>query len=124
MKMSSGMIAVLLFSACCQVQAVTVSNVQATQDWPWSDRIRVTYTLSGVTEAVGIEVTLYDGEQALESSLANTTLQGDFAGLSANGSYALSFSCTDAFGGVRRLMPNFKVRLTPVKPHPGYFFPL
>ena len=124
MKMSSGMIAVLLFSACCQAQAVTVSNVQATQDWPWSDRIRVTYTLSGVTEAVGIDVALYDGDTLLDSALANTTLQGDFAGLSANGSYALSFSCTDAFGGVRRLMPNFKVRLTPVKPHPGYFFPL
>ena len=118
------MIAVLLLLLCCQAQAVTVSNVQATQDWPWSDRIRVTYTLSGVTEAVGIEVTLYDGDTLLDSALANTTLQGDFAGLSANGSYALSFSCTDAFGGVRRLMPNFKVRLTPVKPHPGYFFPL
>ena len=124
MKMSNRMIAVLLLLLCCQAQAVTVSNVQATQDWPWSDRIRVTYTLSGVTEAIGIDVALYDGDTLLDSALANTTLQGDFVGLSANGSYALSFSCTDAFGGVRRLMPNFKVRLTPVKPHPGYFFPL
>ena len=124
MKMSSRMIAVLLLAACCQAQAATVSNVQASQDWPWSDRIRVTYDLSGVTEAVGIDVALYDGDTALDSTLANTTLQGDFAGLSTNGSYALSFSCTDAFDGVRRLMPHFKVRLTPVKPHPGYYFPL
>ena len=123
MKMSNRMITVVLLAACCQAQAVTVSNVQASQDWPWGDRVRVSYTLAGVTEAVGIEVALYDGDTALDSALANTTLQGDFAGLSANGSYALSFSCTDAFDGVRRLMPGFKVRLTPVKPHPGYFFP-
>ena len=124
MKTNTRMTFAALFAIGLQAQAVTVSNVQATQDWPWSDRIRVTYDLSGVTETVGIEVALYDGDTALDSTLANTTLQGDFAGMSANGSYSLSFSCTNVFDGVRRLMPHFKVRLTPVKPHPGYYFPL
>ena len=114
----------VLFAACLQAQAVTVSNVQATQDWPWSTRIRVSYTLSGVTEAVGVEVALFDGETALDSSLANTTLRGDFAGMSANGDYSLTFSCTNVFDGKRRLMPGFKVRLTPTSLHPGYDFPL
>ena len=124
MKMSNRMSAVLLLAACCQAQAVTVSNVQASQDWPWGDRIRVSYTLSGVTETVGIEVALYDGDTVLDSTLANSTLQGNFAGMSSNGNYSLSFSCVNVFDGVRRLMPHFKVRLVPVKPHPGYNFPL
>ena len=124
MKMSNRMITVVLLAACCQAQAVTVSNVQASQDWPWGDRVRVSYTLAGVTEAVGIEVALYDGDTVLDSTLANSTLQGNFAGMSSNGNYSLSFSCTNVFDGVRRLMPHFKVRLVPVKPHPGYNFPL
>ena len=124
MKKSIGMAFAALFAVCLQAQAVTVSNVQATQDWPWSTRIRVTYTLSGVTEAIGIEVSLYDGDTALDSAQANATIVGDVVGLSADGDYSLSFECTDAFDGVRRLMPNFKVRLSPVKLHPGYDFPL
>ena len=64
MKISTRMTLAVLFAACLQAQAVTVSNVQATQDWPWSTRIRVSYTLSGVTEAVGVEVALFDGDTA------------------------------------------------------------
>ena len=124
MKKSIRITFTALVAVCLHAQAVTVSNVQATQDWPWSTRIRVSYTLSGVTEAVGVEVALFDGETALDSSLANTTLRGDFAGMSANGDYSLTFSCTNVFDGTRRLMPGFKVRLTPTAPHPGYDFPL
>ena len=124
MKSLIGMTFATLLAVCLQVQAVTVSNVHATQDWPWSTRLRVSYTLSGVTEAIGIEVALYDGETALDSAQANATIVGDFVGLSSDGDYSLSFDCADAFDGVRRLMPNFKVRLSPVKLHPGYDFPL
>ena len=124
MKTKTRMTFAALFAIGLQAQAVTVSNVQAVQDWPWSTRIRVTYTLSGVTEAVGIEVALYDGETALDAKQANATIVGDFVGIAANGDYSLSFDCTEAFDGVRRLLPNFKVRLSPVKLHPGYDFPL
>ena len=124
MKTKTRMTFAALFAIGLQAQAVTVSNVQAVQDWPWSTRIRVTYTLSGVTEAVGIEVALYDGETALDAKQANATIIGDFVGIAANGDYSLSFDCTEAFDGVRRLLPNFKVRLSPVKLHPGYDFPL
>ena len=124
MKTKTRMTFAALFAIGLQAQAVTVSNVQAVQDWPWSTRIRVSYTLSGVTEAVGIEVALYDGETALDAKQANATIVGDFVGIAANGDYSLSFDCTEAFDGVRRLLPNFKVRLSPVKLHPGYDFPL
>ena len=124
MKTKTRMTLAALFAIGLQAQAVTVSNVQAVQDWPWSTRIRVSYTLSGVTEAVGIEVALYDGETALDSRQANATIVGDFVGISSNGNYSLSFDCTEAFDGVHRLLPNFKVRLSPVKLHPGYDFPL
>ncbi len=124
MKINGKMVFASLLAICCQARAVTVSNVQADQDWPWSDRIRVSYTLSGVTEAVGVEVSLFDGETALDSSLANTTLNGDFVGLSTNGDYSLTFACTNVFDGTRRLISGFKVRLSPTSLHPGYHFPL
>ena len=102
------LVAAMTAVAC---SGVTVSDVQVSQHWPWSDKINVDYTLADVTETVAVNVHAYSGGTDL-GVIPDAALVGPRHAVKASGTYRVTIDpsrCRFADYGV---MENFRVAVS------------
>ena len=56
MKILSALVCSVALSGLAAYGALEVSNVKLSQDWPWSNKVKLTYDLSGLAEGELAEV--------------------------------------------------------------------
>ena len=101
----------------CGFSAVTVEVGSVRQDWPWSGRVNVDYTITGVTQATAVEVSLFDGDVPLNAT--GLKVESKTPVIVADGTYSLALDLS-GLTGVKVEIPTLKVRLTPVEPDPTW----
>ena len=92
--------------------ALEVKNVKLSQDWPWSNKVKLTYDLSGLAEGelAEVVVTATSGGKPIEMYAPGLT--GDIYSLDANDSYTISIDPVKAFGKGIELVPDVRMSVT------------
>ena len=92
--------------------ALEVKNVKLSQDWPWSNKVKLTYDLSGLAEGelAEVVVTATSGGKPLQMYAPGLT--GDIYSLDANDSYTISIDPVKAFGKGIELVPDVRMSVT------------
>ena len=92
--------------------ALLVENVKLSQDWPWSNKVKLTYDLSGLAagELAEVVVDATSGGKPLQMYAPGLT--GDIYSLDANGSHTISIDPVKAFGKGIELVPDVRMSVT------------
>ena len=104
-------IALAVLSAANGFAEVAVNVTQVKQDWPWSREVAVTFTLSGATEPVDIDVTLSANGKSVQIPFGSVF--GEATSLT-DGAYTLKIDPTKTEFASERILANAQVSLTPV----------
>ena len=104
----------LMFAAlaAAALNAATINQVIVRQQWPWSTKVKVEYSLSGVdaSHPVDIAVTTYNGNELLPSTHLREAIEGDLYGITEEfGEFYID--PVVAYGTERIGMTKFKVKL-------------
>ena len=93
------------------LSAATVDRVTVRQEWPWQERVRIEYALTGVEAGrpVDVECEVYSEGERLP--VAPSAFTGVRYGLTRSGIYALSFDPAYSLGG-REFKKNLTYKLT------------
>ena len=105
---------VFLFAAVAAVtlNAATINQVIVRQQWPWSTKVKVEYSLSGVdaSHPVDIAVTTYNGDDPLPSTHLKEAIEGGLYGITEEfGEFYID--PVIAYGTEKIGMTKFKVKL-------------
>ena len=98
--------------AAATLSAATINQVIVRQQWPWSIKIKVEYSLSGVdaSHPVDIAVTTYNGDDPLPSTHLREAIEGDLYGITEEfGEFYID--PVVAYGTEKIGMTKFKVKL-------------
>ena len=99
--------------AAAAINAATINQVIVRQQWPWSTKVKVEYSLSGVdaSHPVDIAVTTYNGNELLPSTHLREAIEGDLYGITEEfGEFYID--PVIAYGTEKIGMSKFKVKLT------------
>ena len=98
------------------VSAATVEDVSVRQMWPWSNEIKVSYTLSGASaeKPVDIRVKFYDGvEEIPASGHLYSQVSGDaLLAVTDDGARSFRFDPSEVLSGSRDSYGDFRVTVT------------
>ncbi len=98
--------------AVAMLNAATINQVIVRQQWPWSTKVKVEYSLSGVdaSHPVDIAVTTYNGDVELPSTHLGEAIEGDVYGVTEEfGEFYID--PVVAYGTEKIGMTKFKVKL-------------
>ena len=114
---------VLMFAvaAAATLNAATINQVIVRQQWPWSIKIKVEYSLSGVdaSHPVDIAVSTYNGDDPLPSTNLRAAIEGDLYGITEEfGEFYID--PVVAYGTEKIGMTKFKVKLAVSDSPAGY----
>ena len=98
--------------AALPLVAVELTAVSVRQLWPWSANVKVTYTISGVTEPVNVRMEAFNGARSLDCSRLYRSASGPRYAIAADGTYSFTFDPRHAFGEIPQDLSDFRVRLT------------
>jgi formylglycine-generating enzyme required for sulfatase activity len=87
-----------------------VTSVKIKQNWPWSHKVYIDCTISGVEERVDLSIKAYNG--GTEISLPEDAITGPRYCLENDGTYRLTLDPIVAFGKGTKWMSSFKVDVT------------
>ena len=87
-----------------------VTSVKIKQNWPWSHKVYIDCTISGVEERVDLSIKAYNGGK--EISLPEDAITGPRYCLENDGTYRLTLDPIVAFGKGTKWMSSFKVDVT------------
>lgn len=110
--MKSGILFSFVAAALTASADIAVSNVKITQDWPWSNKVTVTYNLEGVSEFSPGEVVVKAYGNGNEIPMQASGLKGDIYNLKEDGLKTITIDPVRAFGKGVELIPSFKVSIT------------
>lgn len=107
--------AYMLMSAvfAATLNAATINQVLVRQQWPWSIKIKVEYSLSGVdaSHPVDISVSTYNGDELLPSANLKAAIEGPLYGITEEfGEFYID--PVIAYGNAKIGMTQFKVKLS------------
>jgi len=100
-------------AAVVTLNAATINQVIVRQQWPWSTKVKVEYSLSGVDalHPVDIAVTTYNGNDPLPSTNLRAAIEGDLYGITEEfGEFYID--PVVAYGTDKIGMTKFKVKLS------------
>ena len=102
----------LLAALCASALTVraAVDSVAVRQNWPWSNAIKVYFTISGVTEPVDASLAFTAGGQPL--SIPDEAIAGRRHCLDRDGTYVLTIDPEKAFGSGRTAIGDFVADVT------------
>ena len=88
---------------------LAAKNVKLSQDWPWSNKVKLTFDLSGLEagELAEVVVSATSGGKPIEMYAPGLT--GDIYSLEANDSYTISIDPVEAFGKGVEFIPDVKM---------------
>lgn len=92
--------------------ALEVSNVKLRQDWPWSNKVELTYDLKGLAEGELAEVVVSATSCGEPLQFTAAGLTGDIYSLDENRSYAITIDPVKAFGKGIEFIPDVKMSVT------------
>ena len=100
-------------ASCAVFAEATIDNVSLEQLWPFSTDIKVTYTLSGATSPVAVNVSFANGETPIAADLRiGENARGDLLWVT-NGACSFTFDPKSAFAASGlKAIDNLKVTLT------------
>ena len=93
--------------AALGLSAATIDRVTVRQEWPWQERVRIEYALTGVEAGHPVDVECEVYSQGEKLPIAPSAFTGVRYGLTRSGIYALSFDPAYSLGGCE-----FKKNLT------------
>ena len=99
--------------AAVALNAATINQVIVRQQWPWSTKVKVEYSLSGVdaSHPVDIAVSTYNGDDPLPSTNLKAAIEGNLYGVTEEfGEFYID--PVVAYGTEKIGMTKFKVKLT------------
>ena len=104
----------LMFAAAvaASLDAATINQVIVRQQWPWSTKVKVEYSLSGVdaSHPVDITVSTFNGDDPLPSTNLKAAIEGDLYGITEEfGEFYID--PVVAYGTEKIGMTKFKVKL-------------
>ena len=101
-------------ASCAVFAEATIDNVSLEQLWPFSTDVKVTYTLSGATSPVAVNVSFANGETPIAADLRiGENARGDLLWVT-NGACSFTFDPKSAFAASGlKAIDNLKVTLTP-----------
>lgn len=109
------LLAAVLFAPLL-AQAAVVDRVLIRQQWPWKTEVKVDYRVTGLTEAVDVTPTFYDGDTELPALGFDANYVGDVKYVFQDGNHSFTFDPKAAFGladGVSLEHLRVKLTLTP-----------
>ena len=112
MKILSALLCSVALSSLAAYGALEVSNVKLSQDWPWSNKVKLTYDLSGLAEGELAEVVVTATSCGELLEMYAPGLTGDIYSLDANDSYTISIDPVKAFGKGIEYIPDVKMSVT------------
>lgn len=106
------LLCVVVLAAVVSQGALEVKNVKLSQDWPWSNKVKLTYDLSGLAagELAEVVVSATSGGKPLEMYAPGLT--GDIYSLDDNDSYSISIDPVKAFGKGIEFIPDVRMSVT------------
>ena len=102
----------LLAALCASAMTAraAVDSVTVRQNWPWSNAVKVYFTISGVTEPVDASLAFTADGQPL--SIPDEAIAGRRRCLGEDGTYVLTIDPAKAFGSGRTAIGNFVADVT------------
>ena len=100
---------VFLASVVFGARAATVGSVTASQQWPWSTDVKVTYVLSDVSAPVDITVSANNGGTVLP--IPAKAMKGDIYGISTSGNKTIVIDPIVAFGTAQAALTDLTITL-------------
>ncbi len=99
-------------AVAASLNAATINQVIVRQQWPWSTKVKVEYSLSGVdaSHPVDITVSTFNGDNPLPSTNLKAAIEGDLYGITEEfGEFYID--PVVAYGTEKIAMTKFKVKL-------------
>ena len=112
MKILSALLCSVALSSLAAYGALEVSNVKLSQDWPWSNKVKLTYDLSGLAEGELAEVVVTATSCGEPLEMYAPGLTGDIYSLGENKSYTIRIDPLKAFGKGIEYIPDVKMSVT------------
>ena len=110
MRYSTFFLPAALLAFALTAGAADVDSVAVRQNWPWSNAVKVHFTISGVTEPVDAAVSFSANGQPL--SIPDEAISGRRRCLVSDGTYVLTIDSAKAFGAGRTAIGNFVADVT------------
>ena len=89
-----------------------VDRIVVRQRWPWSEKTKVSYRITGVTAPVDLNVSFSSGGETLAADAFATNFTGTVLGICSSGEYSFEFDPAVVFGTAA--IGELTVALTPV----------
>lgn len=94
-------------------QAAVVDRVLIRQQWPWKTEVKVDYRVTGLTEAVDVTPTFYEGDTELPAPGFDANYVGDVKFVREDGNHSFTFDPKLVFGlADGASLDNLRVKLT------------
>ena len=78
--------------------AAVVDRIVVRQRWPWSEKTKVSYRITGVDAPVDLSVTFSSGGETLSADAFATNFTGTVLGICSSGEYSFEFDPAVVFG--------------------------
>ena len=78
--------------------AAVVDRIVVRQRWPWSEKTKVSYRITGVDAPVDLNVTFSSGGETLSADAFATNFTGTVLGICSSGEYSFEFDPAVVFG--------------------------
>ncbi len=78
--------------------AAVVDRIVVRQRWPWSEKTKVSYRITGVDAPVDLNVTFSSGGETLSAAAFATNFTGTVLGICSSGEYSFEFDPAVVFG--------------------------
>ncbi len=78
--------------------AAVVDRIVVRQRWPWSEKTKVSYRITGVDAPVDLDVTFSSGGETLPAAAFATNFTGTVLGICSSGEYSFEFDPAAVFG--------------------------
>lgn len=104
-------LSLFLVSSFAAFAGIEATNVKIRQDWPWSNKLVVTYELSGVSAETPGEVVVKAFRNGEEIPMQGAGMTGDVYNLTEDGEKRIEIDPVRTFGKIGGV-PNFKVTVT------------
>ncbi len=75
-----------------------IDRVVVRQRWPWSEKTKVSYRITGVTSPVDLNVSFSSGGETLSADAFATNFTGTVLGICSSGEYSFEFDPAVVFG--------------------------
>ena len=89
---------VFIFAVADVSAAAVVDRIVVRQRWPWSEKMKVSYRITGVTAPVDLNVSFSSGGETLPAAAFATNFTGTVLGICSSGEYSFEFDPAVVFG--------------------------